>query len=309
MQQKEIVLILEKKIRTNEANSVIIKINLKGIFEKMQFIQNQTDSKNQDEEWNVIYSTKKIGKISLQQVVTFPLEWFFKTSKFTLSQLEEIIKFVKEFIKSKKGEWLLYKVDSLNTDEELLKKLLKIGFTHYMTSIYSFLDLSQFHKPDPELNSIIIESWLDSSLGGTYSESTRKRWDQLYKLECTTSDDIPDRIGFKHPSFDQYVARFNSGEVSIESLFIAREKDNLVGITYALTDDTTAEIFYTGVDQSYRNKGIATALKIKLAEHLKSKGYKKLITKNKDNNYSILSTNEKIGFKIDSRITLYRLKI
>jgi GNAT superfamily N-acetyltransferase len=48
---------------------------------------------------------------------------------------------------------------------------------------------------------------------------------------------------------------------------------------------------FTGVRKEYRNKGIATTLKIRLAQYLKKSGYKISITKNRSTNKSILKIN------------------
>lgn len=277
----------------------------------MKFVQSNIKLvKNNIEEWNVIKNKEKVGKISIKQIITFPNEWLLEFSESEISELESVVKFAKERIKLNNGKSIIFRIENLKQNEILTQKIVKLGFTHYYTTINSYLDLTSFNISEPKIKNITLESWLESSIGGDYLESTHDNWIQLYNLECRTSDDIPKRRGFKHPSFNKYLERFLSKKASLESLFIARDKERIIGLSYAWEEnERESGIFFTGVDQSYRKKGIATALKIKLANYLKINGFTRLETNNKEINFSIISTNKKLGFKQYSEITLYSLKV
>lgn len=83
----------------------------------------------------------------------------------------------------------------------------------------------------------------------------------------------------------------------------------IIGLTYSWTDKKETGIYFTGVLKEFRGNGIATSLKITLANYLHEQNFKKLLTNNRDTNYAILQSNKKLGFVKQSRIFYYRKKV
>ncbi|MBD3192719.1 MAG: GNAT family N-acetyltransferase [Candidatus Heimdallarchaeota archaeon] len=263
------------------------------------------------EDWAILKNNGKVAVGRLRQSRRFISEWFIELLEGSVTYLSDFANFFAKRIKEYNGQWLVYTFLEKELSKELEKQLAQSNFGPYFTKIDSQLDLETFTKAiKNKFNSIYLERWLTSPLGGPFIEKNVEKWQELYQLECDTSDDIPDREGFCHPTFQEFINRFQLNQVSLETLFIAREKETIVGLTYAwIENKTTAGIYFTGVANNYRRRGIGSTLKIALAHYLKNQGFKKLITNNKQNNLPILKTNQKLGFKPYSRTYFYRRKI
>lgn len=263
------------------------------------------------EDWALQKQNERVAVARFRKSRRFIGEWFIELLEGSVIYLSDFVDFFSKRIKEYNGRWLVYSCSKEELSNELEKQLVKCQFEHYFTKLDSQIDLENFTKRTKnKINSIVIERWLTSPLGGKYPEKNVGEWRELYELECTTSDDIPERKGFIHPDFQEFINRFQCDQASLETLFIARKKKRIVGLTYAwIKDETTAGIYFTGVAKDYRNMGIGSMLKITLAHYLKGQGFKKLITNNKEINRAILKTNQKLGFKPYSKTYFYRKEI
>jgi RimJ/RimL family protein N-acetyltransferase len=240
-------------------------------------------------------------EINCSPFKTYPTEWNMKFSGSNdLKTLKEITKEVARKVKERNGEYLIH--ISEENEPKLRSIFYEIGFEDYFIKIFSELNLVSFHTPDVQLpNKITIYHW--PSFTQDFSDYQKNEFlKELYLLECRTSDDIPRKLEFKHPTFQEYLKRFDNGEAERDTIFFAQINSRIIGFTYAYfksSDDEKIQpgIFYTGVSDEFRGLGIETAVKIKLANYLKSNCYSKLETSNVSHNTSIIRTNQKLGFK------------
>ena len=79
--------------------------------------------------------------------------------------------------------------------------------------------------------------------------------------------------------------------------FMAHEDNKYVGfiLGYHLLNDTY-KLVMLYVDPEYRSKGIAFALKTRLTEYAKEKGYKRIVSGIRADHYASIKLNEKSGW-------------
>ncbi len=268
----------------------------------VQFVKTQTDEPKNIYKWTVRTDSHRINRITLSQVKRFPLEWSLVIEPLPTddNHCTKILEFLKVFVRKKGGSWLLYicPEDKFGPDQKNF--LSTFNFKEHFIDIFSKLDLEgldlkSFQNWDAP---VLLEHWLDIKEKKQSSNQIISTFEEMYNLECLTSDDIPEREGFKHPTFENFLSRFRNKEALEDSIILARKDENIIGLTYAWVEsEERAGIFFTGVLTKFRNMGIATALKMKLAQDLKNKGYKTLITNNRAKNLPVLKTNKKMGFK------------
>ncbi|MHA2105236.1 MAG: GNAT family N-acetyltransferase [Candidatus Hodarchaeales archaeon] len=237
----------------------------------------------------------ELDKRFQQKIKLFPPEEFWK-----LNQTDQLkaLKVVKEELKKTGRKWLAFTIDEEKLTERLKNSIKSFNGQYHLTNIISELDLKQFPLTFDSPSNILIQRLVENEYQNQTDNPKSELWRKLHNIECETSDDIPNREGFTHETLEEFIERFQSKNSEIESMIIAKDKNAIIGLSYAWTNGKEqTEIFFTGVRREYRNKGVATALKIKLAEYLKNSGYKILRTKNRSTNYAILETNRKLGFK------------
>lgn len=92
---------------------------------------------------------------------------------------------------------------------------------------------------------------------------------------------------------------FNAPGALPEACFIAVQGERCAGecILYRSQDDKAElEHLVTGVDNDFRGRGVAFALKLRTVEFAHQNGYKRITTWVESNNPSMLAINEKFGF-------------
>lgn len=83
-----------------------------------------------------------------------------------------------------------------------------------------------------------------------------------------------------------------------DGVFLALDGEEIVGVTMvAWTDSGALYNEFTGVDRSYRGRGIALALKVKALQWAKSTGAPYIRTNNHSVNGPMLAVNAKLGYK------------
>lgn len=92
---------------------------------------------------------------------------------------------------------------------------------------------------------------------------------------------------------------FNAPEALPEGCFVAIAGDRYVGecVLYRRPNDKAMiDHMVTGVDEAFRGRGIAAALKLRSIEFAQQNGYERISTWVESNNPSMLAINEKVGF-------------
>ena len=127
-------------------------------------------------------------------------------------------------------------------------------------------------------------------------------WKQkLYELDWAITLDMPTTDTLTEPGFEHF-EKTTLGNPSFlpEGWFIAVDGDSYVGESALWKSLGEPEICYvgaTGVRREYRRRGIATALKIVVADWAKAAGIQQVRTWNAQQNRAMLSINEAMGFE------------
>jgi RimJ/RimL family protein N-acetyltransferase len=212
---------------------------------------------------------------------------------------KQLISNISEYVSNQGGTRLVVVLDQRKDNKEIERYLRSRGFNTYFVMRHSKLDLDHFEQDIPPLNGISIHRWSDLHPINHEDPEYLNLLRELYQVEYDTDYEVRDtgRWDQFDPDAEEFVKRFTSGEASDEMMFVARDGEKIVGLTYIwVENDSHAGIFFTGTVPEYTRQHIATALKMRLARHLKENGFQTLSTNNRANNTAILRTNETLGF-------------
>jgi GNAT superfamily N-acetyltransferase len=126
--------------------------------------------------------------------------------------------------------------------------------------------------------------------------SDEETWRDLYHVFVPLHDATPDAAGGREPPPLSSLQHLYSQPWQI---LLARRDDAIVGMTMAFArPDVVSRVvtFFTGVVETERGQGIATALKAEHARRLASAGWRELTTWNMETNAAILAANARLGF-------------
>jgi GNAT superfamily N-acetyltransferase len=128
-------------------------------------------------------------------------------------------------------------------------------------------------------------------------ESLRK----LHELVQIISADMPSPAPFTPTSYEQWEAfELKNPNLLPEGYMIAKDGSKYVGLSTVWRIDKEPRSLIqgnTGVRREYRGRGIAVALKLRVIDFARRKGYEKLKTWNASDNAPMLAVNTKLGFK------------
>ena len=253
---------------------------------------------------SILTDTSEIS-IELSKFNSFPLEWKLTTSPSigTLPQetIEFIIQLCSRQVESKGGQRVVRILEKaeIGTNEE--SKFRDCGFDTYFIERHSVLDLQDFKMESMKLDDISIHFWGDITTINHQSETYLDELRTLYNVEYEADYEIRStgRWDMFEPDPTEFVKRFVTDEARDDFMFVAKRRDEIVGLTYPWIENaTTAGIYFTGTIPKYTKRHIATALKIEMAKKLKEMGYLYLITTNRATNTAILHTNDNLKFKV-----------
>lgn len=127
-------------------------------------------------------------------------------------------------------------------------------------------------------------------------------WQQkLYELDWTITLDMPTPDTLTEPGFEHFAKNvFANPNFLPEAWFIALEGDQYVGesaLWNSVGEPGVCYVGATGVRREYRRRGIATALKLTVADWAKAAQVRQIRTWNAQENRAMLSINEAMGFE------------
>ena len=124
---------------------------------------------------------------------------------------------------------------------------------------------------------------------------------QLHEFVQLINEDMPREAPFTPLSYDAWRAfSYDSPKIIPEGYWMARMDGRLAGISVVTKNEKDPRALSqddTGVRREYRNRGIATMLKLKLIEWAKDNGFHSIKTWNDAKNAPMLAVNTRLGFK------------
>jgi len=129
-----------------------------------------------------------------------------------------------------------------------------------------------------------------------FAGSDEQAWRDLYELFVPLHHATPDAAGGRKPP---PLSTVQHGYSQPWQILLARRDDAVVGMTMAFArPDVVSRVvtFFTGVVETERGQGIATALKAEHARRLAGAGWRELTTWNMESNMAILAANARLGF-------------
>lgn len=121
---------------------------------------------------------------------------------------------------------------------------------------------------------------------------------KLYELYLETLRDNPGHVGGL-PDFSEWQQEaFPDDRTSPELVFLAADGDHFVGVTTLFLTEEPGVLYtdYTGVQQRYRGRGIARALKLLSFREAKKRGAHTMSTETEAKNDPMQAVNQKLGY-------------
>ena len=129
-----------------------------------------------------------------------------------------------------------------------------------------------------------------------FTGSDEQAWRDLYDSFVPLHHATPDAAGGREPP---PLSALRHGYSRPWQILLARRSDAIVGMTMAFArPDMVSRVvtFFTGVVETERGQGIATALKAEHARRLAAAGWHELTTWNMESNGAVLTANARLGF-------------
>lgn len=138
------------------------------------------------------------------------------------------------------------------------------------------------------------------------SDSARR---ELYRCTMEIEHDMPHEplVEWHDPPFETWRRKiFERPRSSPDSIFIARDGDRIVGLSYlVMRDNGDAEVGDTGVIAAYRRRGIGRTLKMLVTRWAAERGIPRVHTDNRSDNEGMLAINTELGFVPGEVIVIY----
>jgi mycothiol synthase len=112
------------------------------------------------------------------------------------------------------------------------------------------------------------------------------------------ASDVPTTIPHVGEPFEQFMKWFDAPSVRLDRMWIAREGDDIVGISVLAYPPTRGNVWtdWTGTARKVRGRGVARALKVETVMQAIALGTKRVRTENDGENAPILHLNEEMGY-------------
>lgn len=185
--------------------------------------------------------------------------------------------------------------------DRTLRFLADRGFTETMREWESRLDVRAF---DPDrfagAQERVAERGIQIKSLAELLESDPDCWRKVYDVIWDVEEDVPrSDVEFSPPEFERWVERHRSKPTLLpEGYFLAVDGDRYVGVSWVNTMLAAPDLDtgLTGVRRDYRRYGIALALKLRVIDFARERGYPVIRTWNASTNQGMLSINNELGF-------------
>jgi GNAT superfamily N-acetyltransferase len=206
-------------------------------------------------------------------------------------------------------QWVL--VDVLDRDLAAAKPLLRrYGFVEVErdeTSVQdpSAVDLTRLEEHRRTLASAGIQTIAFSEIDSTANRQV------LHRAFVETARDMPTAQHHDDLPFEDFIRQwFERPGSSTAGMFVARDADRIVGLTYtAFRPDGQGEVFDTGVVRGHRRRGIARVLKLMATRYAREQGMARVHTDSNAVNAAMLTLNHELGFRPGLVVITFRAQV
>jgi GNAT superfamily N-acetyltransferase len=132
---------------------------------------------------------------------------------------------------------------------------------------------------------------------------------KIHRMSEEAGSDVPTTIPFVGESLEQFMKWFDAPSVRLDRMWIAREGDDIVGISVLAYPPTRGNVWtdWTGTARKVRGRGVARALKLETVMQAIALGVTRVRTENDGQNAPILHLNEEMGYtRIPGSVQLLR---
>src|SRR6266540_1074721 len=141
---------------------------------------------------------------------------------------------------------------------------------------------------------------------GYREERRSKAWEldlvaqrrKIHEMSEEAASDVPTTIPHVRQAFEVFVRWFDAPTVRLDRMWIAREGDDIVGISVLSYPPTRGNVWtdWTGTGRKVRGRGVARALKLETVMQAIALGVKRVRTENDGENAPILHLNAEMGY-------------
>jgi mycothiol synthase len=121
---------------------------------------------------------------------------------------------------------------------------------------------------------------------------------KIHEMSEEAASDVPTTIPHVRQSFAVFARWFDSPTVRLDRMWIARDGDDIVGISVLAYPPTRGNVWtdWTGTARKVRGRGVARALKLETVMQAIGLGVARVRTENDGENAPILHLNEEMGY-------------
>jgi len=121
---------------------------------------------------------------------------------------------------------------------------------------------------------------------------------KIHEMSEEAASDVPTTIPHVRQPFEVFAKWFDAPTVRLDRMWIAREGDDIVGISVLSYPPTRGNVWtdWTGTSRKVRGRGVARALKLETVMQAIAIGVTSVRTENDGENAPILHLNEQMGY-------------
>jgi mycothiol synthase len=125
-----------------------------------------------------------------------------------------------------------------------------------------------------------------------------EKFHKIHEMSEEAATDTPTTIPHVREPFEQFMKWFDSPSVRLDRMWIARDGDDIVGISVLAYPPTRGNVWtdWTATARKVRGRGMARALKLETVMQAIELGVKRVRTENDGENAPILHLNELMGY-------------
>lgn len=205
--------------------------------------------------------------------------------------------------------------EAQEADDEAAPFLTRRGFVEYHRRVENRLSLANV---DPTTIGRAIDAHVDAFFASGVRIATFRQLGlahadaagRLYDLDTTLWADVPFGLAGAVPSYEEYVAaEITHPDFLPAATFIALDGDRWIGLSALVRRPGFLLSSMTGVVREWRNRGLATWLKLHTLRHALECGAAEIRTFNDSINPAILALNASFGFRVAAVQVRYRKEL